>query len=79
MQNSPATYRVLISENSVRQVWESYIFNKTNVESRAVQGGVWQCAVTAQTYLRHVSDFFDEIPLLKGCFFHVSIFVNSRS
>ena len=76
MPNAPLPYSTLISENSVRQVWKSYIFNKTNVNLAAERDGVWQCAITAQIYLRHFSDFFDKSCLLKGCFFRLSIFVN---
>ena len=67
-------YTDLISVASLTQVWKSYIFNK--VRANGAQSGIWQCAITAQIYLKHISDFFAKIPLLKGCFFRLSIFIN---
>ena len=74
MAGSALDYENLISVNAMNQVWKSYIFNKVDAQNGV--GGVWQAAITAQIYLRHFSDFFDKIPLLKGVFFRLSIFVN---
>ena len=67
-------YTTLITAASLTQVWKSYIFNK--VAAGGGQSGIWQCAITAQIYLKHISDFFAKIPILKGCFYRLSIFIN---
>ena len=62
------TYSNLISNSNLNLLWKSYIFNKTNAARAApiTAQGVFQVAITAQIYLRHLHSFFERVPLLKG-------------
>jgi len=75
MSGSNIPYSTLVTAETLNQVWKSYVFNKVNGDGNA-QMGIWQANLTAQIYLRHISSFFANIPLLKGVFFRLSLFVN---
>lgn len=68
-----ATYSTLIPQQSVNNLWKSYIFNKTN----NVLGGILEIAITATIYLKHVHSFFSMIPLLKGVFMKLTFNLNN--
>jgi len=67
------TYRGLIPQQSVNNLWKSYIFNKTN----NVAGGIMEIAITATVYLKHVHSFFSMCPLLKGVFLKITANLNN--
>ena len=77
MPGSELAYSRLMTTNSLTLVWKSYIFNKTNGANGIP--GVWQANIMACIYLRHFSSFFASVPLLKGVFFRLSLFVNQPS
>ena len=72
-----AAYGNLISPTRLNQVWKSYIFQKQDASS--TRPGVWQANIMATIYLKHISDYFLKSPLLKGCFYRLSIFLNQSS
>jgi len=75
MAGSALPYTALVTTDTLNLVWKSYIFNKADGNGGATLG-VWQANITAQIYLRHFSSFFANVPLLKGVFFRLSLFVN---
>lgn len=71
-------------------LWKSYVFQKRNptfTSSNADPSllatytacSIWQCAVTAQVYLKHLHPFFERIPLLKGVFMKLTLNLNQSS
>lgn len=67
------TYRGLIPQQSINNLWKSYIFNKTN----NALGGIMEIAITATVYLKHVHSFFSMCPLLKGVFLKITANLNN--
>jgi hypothetical protein len=72
-----ATYSQLISTTYLTQAYKSYIFNKINATSSVP--GVFQQAITGVVYLKHIHSFFQEIPLVKGTFFKITMFLSNTS
>jgi len=76
------TYSSLLSAANMTLLWKSYVFTKIN---GVYNGGVnpttavWQCAITAQVYLKHLHMFFERIPLLKGVFMKLTCNLNQSS
>jgi hypothetical protein len=59
-------------------LWKSYIFNKVNQTAEG-QSGVFQVAITAQIFLKHLHSFFERVPLLKGVFMKMTLNLNQSS
>lgn len=58
-------------------MYKSYIFNKINAGTNAIlQPGVFQQAIVGIIKLRHLHSFFQEIPLMKGVFFKMTMNLN---
>jgi len=72
-----ANYSALISTANLTQSYKSYIFNKINATSSVP--GVFQQAIVGQIFLKHIHSFFNEIPLLKGTFFKMTMFLSNSS
>jgi hypothetical protein len=64
-------YSSLINENSMKNLWKSYIYNKTATSS--------QTAIMATVYLKHIHSFFNMVPLLKGVFMKMTMNLNNTS
>ena len=62
---------------SVNQLWKSYVYNKVN--AIAGTAGVWQCAIMATVYLKHIHSFFNMCPLLKGVFMKMTMNLNNST
>ena len=45
----------------------------------AARNGIWQCAIVATVYLKHVHSFFNMCPLLKGVFMKMTMNLNNTS
>ena len=78
------TYSSLLSAANMTLLWKSYVFNKINGVYNAgppitTTVAVWQCAITAQVYLKHLHMFFERIPLLKGVFMKITCNLNQSS
>lgn len=72
------TYGALLSAVSCNQVWKSYIFNKIDgVDAGAI--GVFQQAINATIYLKHLHSFFSMCPLLKGVFLKATMNFNNTT
>jgi len=59
---------------SATQMWKSCVFNQVN--SNGTQPGVWQQAITGIIKLKHLHSFWQEIPLMKGVFFKMTLNLN---
>jgi hypothetical protein len=70
----------LLSLNGLQQSYKSYIFNKINGNTNAPATiGVIQQAIVGQIKLRHLHNFFQEVPLLKGVFMKLTLNLNNTS
>jgi hypothetical protein len=79
-----STYGSLLfgAGDAAKDVWKSYIFNKTitpPVPNTIQNTGVIQFAVIATVYLKHVHSFFNMCPLLKGVFMKLTMNLNNTS
>ena len=76
---SPAlsTYGGLQSSNASSTLFKSYILTKQ--DSTASLRGVFQIAITATIYLKHIHSFFQQVPLLKGVFMKMTLNLNNTS
>lgn len=66
-----------ITANSANQVWKSYISQQ--IDASAAQCGLMQISVMATIYLKHISAFYNMIPLLKGVFMKLTMNLNNAS
>jgi len=72
------TNSALLSQANTSAIYKSNIIKK--VPSAAGGAfGVWQCAIQAVVYLRHLHSFFDKMPLMKGIFFRLTLNINNSS
>jgi len=71
------TYSALLPQNSINLLWKSYIFQQVN--RTATQQGILEIAVTATIYLKHIHNFFQQVPLLKGVFMKMTMNLNNSS
>jgi len=74
-------YDDLVSANNLNLLWKSYIFTKTNATGGppTTTQGVFQVAITAQVYLKHIASFFERVPLLKGVFMKLTLNLSQTS
>ena len=71
------TYTGLIQPSNIAQAYKSYIFNKQ--AGTSTLGGCLQQAIVGQIKLRHLHNFFQEVPLLKGVFMKMTMNLNNSS
>jgi hypothetical protein len=69
--NPSLTYGSLFTSQSANQQYKSYIFNKTATSI--------QYAIMATIHLKHIHNFFQNVPLLKGVFMKMTINLNQTS
>jgi hypothetical protein len=69
----------LLSTSALQTSYKSYIFNKINGVTAGSVAGVIQQAIVGQIKLRHLHNFFQEVPLLKGVFMKMTLNVNNTS
>jgi len=67
----------LIQPSSISGAYKSNIFNKQL--GTTTKGGVLQQAIVGQIKLRHLHNFFQEVPLLKGVFMRMTMNLNNSS
>lgn len=67
----------LIPISALQQSYKSYIFNK--VSGTGGTTGCLQQAIVGQIKLRHLHNFFQEVPLLKGVFMKLTMNLNNTS
>jgi hypothetical protein len=68
----------ILSTQSARNLWKSYISLKRNGVNAGV-AGVIQISVVATIYLRHLHSFFNLCPLLKGVYMKATLNLNNTS
>ena len=78
------TYSALLPTAQMILLWKSYVINKIDATYAAgppilATAAVWQCAITAQVYLKHLHMFFERVPLLKGVFMKITCNLNQSS
>jgi len=69
----------LITAASLSQSYKSYIFKKQDGNAAAGTQAVIQQAIIGQIKLRHLHNFFQEVPLLKGVFMKMTLNLNNSS
>ena len=57
----------------MKAMYKSHIFN---VQNGDVGANSWQCTISAVIMLRHLHSFFDKYPLIRGCFFKLTLNLN---
>ena len=70
------------SNSSLNQLWKSYIFNRVNATNAGLATatpGVFQVAITAQIFLKHLHAFFERVCLLKCVFMKMTLNLNQSS
>ena len=77
-ETNATAFSTLISTASLNQLWKSYIYNKTSQSSSSTYG-VFQVAISAVIYLKHLASFFERVPLLKGVFMKMTLNLNQSS
>jgi hypothetical protein len=70
-------YNTLLSSQACVNIYKSYISTRTN--STVLASGYIQYSIMAQVYLKHVHDFWNELPLVKGTFFKMTMNLNNSS
>ena len=69
----------LTSPQNIQLSYKSLIFNKVSGNAGAGTIGVIQQAIVGQIKLRHLHNFFQEVPLLKGVFMKLTLNLNNTS
>jgi hypothetical protein len=85
--DSNLPYSSFMTGSYMNQLWKSHIITKTNASATLGAGdivtsstaGVWQVAISAIIYLKHVASFFERVPLLKGVFMKLTANLNQSS
>ena len=72
-------YSTLLPQQSVQNLWKSYIYNKQNGIGAIAGSGIIQIAITATVYLKQVHSFFAMCPLLKGVFMKMTMNLNNTT
>lgn len=71
--------------NAPATLWKSYILTKSDGVNYTANplvnsvAGVFQIAITATIYLRHIHSFFQMIPLMKGVYMKLTLNLNNTS
>ena len=73
------TYATLLTSTQASNVWKSYIVTKQDSVTSPAKRGVFQIAITATIYLKHIHSFFQQVPLLKGVFMKMTLNLNNTS
>ena len=68
----------ILSATSAGNLYKSYISKKLNA-SAATSQGVFQISIMATIYLRHIHSFFNNVPLLKGAYFKMTMALNNTT
>jgi hypothetical protein len=68
----------LLSAAGCNTLWKSYVLTKTNGQNNANQG-VFQITIMAQIKLKHLHNFFERVPLLKGAFLKFTMALNNTT
>ena len=72
-------YSTLQTTASANQLWKSHVFTQIDSATAPAVAGVYQVAINAVIYLRHLHTFFEMIPLVKGAFMNITMLLNNTS
>jgi hypothetical protein len=72
-----STYGALLSGAQSAQLWKSYISNK--IDGTVAIKGCIQFSIMGFIHLRHIHSFFNQVPLLKGVFMKMTMFLNNTT
>ena len=75
-QANSSQFSAFVTEANMRLQYRSHIFNTQRNSADATFNGVWQAQIQAVIMLRHLHSFFDKAPLLRGCFFRLTLNLN---
>lgn len=75
INGATSTYSNLLSSASTSTIWKSYLSTCTDGAEAAY--GAMCFSITATVYLKHLHSFFNNVPLLKGAFFKLTMNVNN--
>jgi hypothetical protein len=67
----------LISAGNLQNSYKSYI--NTKINGTAGVSGIWQASIMATIKLKHLHNFFEKVPLLKGVFLRMTLTLNQPS
>ena len=66
------------NQQTLTSMYKSYIFNQqNNLAGATIAAGVWQQAIVGIIKLKHLHSFWQEIPLMKGVFFKMTLNLNN--
>jgi hypothetical protein len=68
----------LLSAAGCNTLWKSYVLTKVNGVNAGNQG-VFQISIMAQIKLKHLHNFFDRVPLLKGAYLKFVMALNNTT
>lgn len=76
----------LLTQTATSQLWKSYVLGTGGTTGAGRQnavnsgvGGVYQVAISATIYLKHLHSFFQQAPLLKGVFMKITLNLNNST
>jgi hypothetical protein len=72
-----ATFDALLTSASCKTLYKNYITTKTAGTTSA--SPVFQIGCMGVIMLKHLHNFFDKMPLTKGCFFRITLNLNNTS
>ena len=70
------TYDNFITAETCRSIYKSHIIRKQDAAA-GVTPGLFQIAVSATIYLRHLHDYWEKVPLMKSAFYTISLQLNN--
>ena len=78
ISGSAGAYSGLVASGvtTLNQMYKSHIFKCRDGVAGA---SVWQAAISAVVMLRHLHSFFDKCPLIRGCFFKMTLNLNQST
>jgi len=74
-----ATWGSFLTAGALNQLYKSYIFNKQDGDTTGSVKLVVQQQIIGQIKLRHLHNFFQEVPLLKGVFMKMTLNLNNTT
>lgn len=72
------TFNNLLTASSCNLLWKSYVFNKSN-GANAGNPSAFQINVRAIIMLKHLHSYFNNVPLLKGVFYKITLYLNNST
>jgi hypothetical protein len=71
-----AAYSTLLTNQSCAQLYKNYINSKVNGAVAGTNPSAIQYSITGILYLKHLHKFFEQVPLMKGVFMRLTLWLN---